>query len=105
MSSEAWVKIILALIGLIGTVITYVAVPYLKQKTTTAQRENIEFWVYMGVAAAEQIFQIPKSGEEKKQFVVEYLVRLGIKLSEQELNILIEAAVYELNKFKADVME
>lgn len=102
--SEAWVKIIIGLLSIIGTITTYFLVPYLKQRTTAQQREDIDFWVRMAVAAAEQIFNIPKSGNEKKVFVLEYLNELNIKVTEQELDVLIEAAVYELNLIKQEVI-
>lgn len=100
METNTVIKIGTIVISLLGAVITYILVPYIKRKTTAQQREDIGFWVYMAVAAAEQIFQIPKSGEAKKKYVIDYLLKLGIKLTDEELNILIEAAVYELNKAK-----
>ena len=101
---EAWVKIIVGLLSIIGTITTYYLAPYLKQRTTAQQREDIDFWVRIAVAAAEQIFDIPKSGEKKKQFVLQYLNELNIKVTEQELDVLIEAAVYELNLIKQEVI-
>lgn len=90
-------EIVLAIIGLLGTIITYVLVPYLKSKTTETQRENIYFLVTLAVQAAEQIYFKPGQGEKKKEYVINYLSSRGIKLTVEDLNIFIEAAVKELN--------
>jgi hypothetical protein len=39
-------------------------------------------------------------GEKKKQHVIDFLDRQGIKITMSQLSILIEAAVHELNKNK-----
>ena len=88
----------MALIGLLGTVITVVLVPYLKCKTTEKQRNNIYTLVMFAVRAAEQILKIEDpTGKKRKQYVVEYLNSKGMKINENDLNIFIEAAVKELN--------
>lgn len=94
---EGLVKIILGVISLLGTIITVVLVPYLKSKTTEKQRDNIYTIVSLAVSAAEQIYFKPGEGEKKKEFVINYLSSKGIKLTIEDLNIFIEAAVKELN--------
>ena len=96
-SSDAFVNITKCIIILLGTVITYVVIPYIKAKTTEEQRNNIYFWVQVAVNAAEQIYVEKGMGMIKKKYVVEYLRNKGINISEEDLNILIEAAVKELN--------
>lgn len=94
---EGVVKIILAVIGLLGTIITVILVPYLKSKTTEKQRDNIYTIVTLAVSAAEQIYFKPGEGKKKKEYVINYLSSKGIKLTIEDLNIFIEAAVKELN--------
>lgn len=94
---EGLVKIILGVISLLGTIITVVLVPYLKSKTTEKQRDNIYTIVSLAVSAAEQIYFKPGEGKKKKEYVVNYLSSKGIKLTIEDLNIFIEAAVKELN--------
>ena len=89
--------IVKVLIPLLGAIITYLIVPLIKQKTTKEQRENIYFWVKVAVAAAEQIYKEKGQGKLKKEYVVDFLVSKGINITIQELDILIEAAVKELN--------
>lgn len=97
MEGEVFVRIVLGVISILGAVITYMVVPYLKSKTSKEQRETIMFWVSVAVSAAEQIFNERGMGAEKKKFVVEFLVEKGIKVSLDELDVLIESAVKELN--------
>ena len=100
MSGEAFVKIMTAVIGLIGAIITYVVVPYVKSKTTEKQRDNAKFWVQVAVSAAEQIYNEKGQGKIKKQYVVNFLNEKGIAITDEQLDALIEAAVYEVNKSK-----
>jgi len=103
MDNNAVIEIGTIIIALIGAIITYIVVPYIKSKTTAEQYKNIEFWVEFAVKAAEQIFNQPGMGEEKKQYVIDFLTSKGINITIEELNILIEAAVQELNLSKGNV--
>lgn len=94
MNIEIIIKII---IPILGAIITYLIVPLVKQKTTKEQRENIYFWVKVAVTAAEQIYKEKGQGKLKKEYVVDFLVSKGINITIQELDVLIEAAVKELN--------
>lgn len=95
--------IVQLIIPIIGLVVTYLLVPYLKANTTQKQRDSIYFWVQLAVQAAEQIFShMEGAGADKKEFVLEFLKEKGIKVSKEELNILIEAAVLELNRVKSE---
>jgi LL-H family phage holin len=100
MQGDTIVKVGTAVIALVGAVITYIIIPYFKTKTTSEQQKNIEFWVKIAVTAAEQMFRESGQGEKKKQYVIDFLDRQGIKITMSQLNILIEAAVHELNKNK-----
>jgi len=89
--------IIKVIIPILGAIITYLIVPFIRQKTTKEQRENIYFWVTVAVQAAEQIYKEKGQGKLKKEYVVDFLVSKGINITIQELDVLIEAAVKELN--------
>ena len=103
--NEGIVKIILALITLLGTIVTYVLVPYLKSKTTEKQRDNIYNLVLIAVRAAEQIYNVSGQGKLKKEYVIRYLNSKGIKLTVEDLELFIEAAVLELNIIQNVVLE
>ena len=90
--------IIEAVAALIGVIITCVLIPYIKSKTTTEQQKEINAWVKIAVSAAEQLFTGSGRGEEKKAYVIAWLIERGITVGEAELDALIEAAVYELEQ-------
>ena len=100
-----WTEIIMALIGLLGAIITGVLIPYIRSRTTKEQRENIYTIVQLAVKAAEQIYFKPGQGEKKKEYVVNYLSAKGIKLTVEDLDVLIEAAVKELNIEMGDIYD
>lgn len=99
---ENWVYIALAIGAMlsIGAVVT-VLVMWYKGKLTDAQVARIWEWVCIAVQAAEQLFG-PKTGQQKKQYVVELLTDLGIVVTDK-VDAMIEAAVGELNIKLAEV--
>ena len=94
MNIEIIIKVV---IPILGAIITYILVPLILQKTTKEQRNNIYFWVKIAVGAAEQIYAEKGQGKLKKEYVVDFLTSKGINITIQELDVLIEAAVKELN--------
>lgn len=90
--------IVEAVVALIGVVITCIVIPYVRSKTTAQQREELNAWIKIAVAAAEQIYQGAGRGEEKKQYVLDWLEDHNITVDEDRIDALIEAAVYELTK-------
>lgn len=100
MGNQAIVEIGTIFIALIGAIITYIVIPYIRSKTTVEQQKTVEFWVRVAVNAAEQIFSNPKMGTTKKEYVLKFLQEKGFNVSETDLDMLIEAAVLELNKLK-----
>ena len=87
-----------AVAALIAALITAFVIPYIKSKTTAEQQKEINAWVKIAVAAAEQIYVGSGRGEEKKAYVIDWLRSHGITVDEEKLDALIEAAVYELNQ-------
>ena len=87
-----------AVAALIAALITAFVSPYIKSKTTAEQQKEINAWVKIAVAAAEQIYVGSGRGEEKKAYVIDWLRSHGITVDEEKLEALIEAAVYELNQ-------
>ena len=88
--------IVEAIFGLIAAVITAIVIPYIKSKTNRQQQEEINAWVKIAVAAAEQLYRGSGRGEEKKAYVLTWLADRGITLDEEKLDAMIEAAVYDL---------
>ncbi len=89
--------IVKVIIPILSAILTYLIVPLILSKTTKQQRDNIYFWVQVAVGAAEQIYKEKGQGKLKKDYVIDFLTSKGINITIQELDILIEAAVKELN--------
>lgn len=62
-----------------------------------AQRKELTAWVKIGVAAAEQLYVGQGRGEEKKQYVLDFLKQKGFKVDEESVVNAIEAIVKQLN--------
>lgn len=89
--------IVNTVIALIMAIISAFVIPWIKSKTTAQQREDLVAWVKIAVAAAEQIYRGAKRGEEKKQYVLDFLTKNGFSVNEDSVNTAIEAAVKQLN--------
>jgi len=88
--------IINAIIALATALITAFVVPYVKSKTTEVQQATFFEWVQIAVTAAEQIYKGSGRGEEKKEYVLEFLNEKGYKVNTEAVNVAIEAAVRQL---------
>ncbi len=88
--------IIEAAFALIGVIITAIVIPFIRSKTTVAQQQQINAWVKIAVAAAEQIYTGSDRGVEKKAHVLSFLESKGVTLDVESVDAMIEAAVYEL---------
>ncbi|MCX4357019.1 MAG: phage holin, LLH family [Oscillospiraceae bacterium] len=89
--------IVNAVIALIAAIITAFVIPWIKSRTTSQQREDLIAWIKIAVSAAEQIYKGEKRGEEKKQFVLDFLEDNGFSVDDDSVNAAIEAAVKQLN--------
>lgn len=92
--------ILTALIALIGAIITYYIIPLLKGKISTDKWNEMIKWVMIAVKAAEQMKNAGLITVPKKKFVLEFLEDQGVTVTDAELEALIEAAVFEINKAK-----
>lgn len=91
-------QVIVALIGLIGVVLSTVVIPLLRAKTTAQKWDNAMFWVKLAVQSAEQIYNGTGMGEKKKEYVEKFLEEHNIKLDPDQIDVAIEAAVLEIQK-------
>ena len=88
-------QIILAIITLIGAIITRYLIPWIKNKLDDRQYEVLATLVRVGVYAAEQLFSRDE-WKEKKQYVVDLLSENGYSIDATAVDALIEATVREL---------
>lgn len=93
-------QIVVAVIGLLGIIITSVVVPLIKSKLTNSQWESIKNYALAGVQAAEIIFNAQGKGEEKLEWVTEYIENQckahGIEIDMDTVRVAIENAWKDL---------
>ncbi len=87
-----------AVIALIAAVVTAFVIPWVKSKTTAAQREEINSWVKIAVTAAEQIYSGAGKGKEKKAYVLKFLEEKNLKIDEESVDLMIESAIKNMNE-------
>lgn len=93
MNGDLIVKIIVALIG---GLITYFLIPWLKTKVEAEKLEKFRAFVEDAVRAMEQLLppeEYKKKKEEVKQAAEEYLAKIGLKLTDEQIELIIEGIV------------
>lgn len=97
-------KVIMTLIPVLGAIVTYFIVPFIKSNMDLTKLNQYKEWVSLAVKTAEMLWTETGHGEDKKAYVVKTLNNmLNAKktvVTQEQLNLLIEAAVLELNKNK-----
>lgn len=93
-------QIVVAVIGLLGLVVTSVLVPLIRTKINAEQWETIKNYALAGVQAAEILFNAQGKGEEKLEWVSKYIeaqcAAHGIKIDMDTVRIAIENAWKDL---------
>ena len=93
-------ELILALIPVLGTILTVFIVPYIKEKIGNEKLVKYEYWVNIAVKAAELIWVETGHGADKKQYVTDFINKMfnskKTVITEEQLNALIEAAVKQM---------
>ena len=89
-------KILEIVLALISAIITTFVIPVIKEKLSETKREKLRFWVDVAVKAAEQLYG-SKTGQQKKEYVVSFLLSKGIVFEVDEVTALIESSVYKLS--------
>ena len=103
MSNELF-RVILLTIPVMCAIITGFVVPFIKANISATQLDEIIKWVGKAVAAAEVLFDAPKSGEEKREYVVDFIDKMfnskKTVITKDQIRILLEAAVKAMNDEK-----
>lgn len=97
-------QIILAIITLLGSILTGFLVPWLKakiegenSKLSENQAALLKLAIQTAVRAAEQLYNSDE-GEKKKSYVLALLESQGYKVNTSAIDAQIEAAVLELHR-------
>jgi hypothetical protein len=100
MNTNVFMTIALAIISIAGALVSAYLIPWIKNNISAKDMETIVFWVRFAVRCADQLFT-PEQWEQKKKYVTAYIIEkvaeLGIKLSEEDINTLIEACVNQIH--------
>lgn len=91
-------QVVVALIGVLATIITGYLIPYIKSKTNSDVQAEINYWATVAVNAAEQKHVGSGLGEKKKEYVLEFLKAKGFKIDLNSLDNVIESAVLQLKQ-------
>ncbi len=88
-----------SVLAIVGAVATTYFVPWIQSKFSTSELEKILTIVSIAVEAAEQMSTaLGWSGEDKFNYVFDYIERLGYTIDGDTLTAYIESAVYELSE-------
>lgn len=92
--------ILKCLVAVCAALISAYLVPYIRRLAQNEKYKAVVDMVETAVMAAEKVVKGDGKGKEKKEMVLEYcltwLGQHGIRITEEQLDALIEAAVYEL---------
>lgn len=91
-----YTQIISAVIALVSALVSAFLIPWLKTKIDANKLQTIKTYVEIGVKAAEQLYAAT-DGEEKKDYVINFLAEHGIRFDVSTIDQLIEAAVLQLH--------
>lgn len=89
-------QIVVAVIGLISLVLTGIAIPLIRAKVGEKQWADITKWAIAGVKAAEVLFEGTGLGEQKREYVMNFIreqcKKNGITFDETAARIALEDA-------------
>ena len=101
MTNEAFVKIIAAIITIVITLITTFVIPAIKNHMSQQDMDLLINYITIAIRCADQIFTVDQ-WKEKKAYVKAYIIevidqKLHIKLTDQDIETLIEGLVNEIH--------
>ena len=97
-------NVIMSILPVLGAIITYYVVPYIKANVDSVKLAQCKEWVTLAVKTAEMIWQETGHGEDKKSYVVKFLTDMlnsnKMVITENQMNVLIESAVKEMKEYE-----
>lgn len=82
-------------LSILAAIATYYIIPLLKEKLDAEKLKRLVKLITIAVDAAEQLYG-SGMGEEKREYVVNYLLKKGIVFDADEIDMIIESAVFRL---------
>ena len=100
--NELTFNILKIVVSVAAALVATYLVPYIKAKTAETKYERLLHVVATAVRAAEQTIKGSDKGSLKKEevmgFVTSWMAQHGIGITEEQLDQLVESAVYSMNK-------
>lgn len=94
--------IVLMCIPILGAVITSFIIPYIKAKISATQMAQIAEWTDKAVRAAEVLFDAPKCGSQKREYVISFIDKMFNSkkqvITKDQIRILLEATLKQIDK-------
>ena len=87
------------IITIVSAVITLYIIPYIREKVSVEKQKKLKNWVEIAVKAAEQMYG-SKTGQQKKDYVLAFLLSKGVVFDADEVTAMIESEVYRLANYK-----
>ena len=103
--NEVLFEVLKAVIIISIMIFTRYLIPWIKENTELAKNQTVMSLITAAVQYAEQTIRPePGSGAEKKAIVTEFLkeqlAAKNISITDEQLNALVESAVYAMNEAK-----
>lgn len=110
------IELLTLTVRLAALIVTAFVIPALKtwleKKTENENLAQVQEWAAKAVQAAEQIHKKARkddpTGVKRRKFAIDFLNQLcakhGVRLSKEEIEVLIEAAVDEVNNCRLGVL-
>ena len=89
-------RILVLVIELLIALCVAFVIPLIKAHLGTARLEKLMTYAQIGVQAAEMLFKESGMGEQKKQYVIDFLKSKGYDIDTDALDAVIESAVLEM---------
>jgi hypothetical protein len=111
---ELYVEIVKVVLLVVNVAMVYFLIPFLRRKSEQLknnmdadQRKNLMFWTTLAVKIAESIYTEKGQGLVKREYVIDFLNKNGVKFTEEQLDFLIESVVdlYNEKGWGKDIVE
>lgn len=101
MDGKVFTQIMIGIIMIIGALVSYYVIPWLKTLVTDQQMDQVVYYINLAVKCAEQIYSV-EEWMQKKAYVIgvvrAFLEEHKITVTEEQINVIIEAMVHEVKK-------
>ena len=91
-------NVVEAVITLALFIVTALLIPFVRSNLSAKAVDEVYRWLTLAVKAAEMLYRESGMGAEKKEYVRSFLAQHGYTVDEEEVEVMIEAAVLDLKR-------